>query len=799
MFKNYFTITIRNLMRKKLYTFINVFGLGLGLACCILMTLFVKHEWTHDWFHENRDQLFRLVAQRVQADGEVIPFHLWDTLYPLWVVNASKSDVPGIVAASAFMGNIKANITKGEKTFRYRIGLVSTNFLRMFTFPLLAGDPETAFDRSDGVVITKTVAHKFFGNAQDYSAVIGQPLTARNKPFVVTGVIEDVPARSSFPFNLLVAAEANENFGTAQHGGYNVAAIYLQIDARNASQVLDKLNRWSEKERLVQEMFKGQSINFILQPLTDVYWNPDIPNHYGPQGNPTNVYILWALAGLVLLIACSNFITLSVAESSGRAMEVGLRKVMGAKRVQVIQQFWSEALLLSFLGLLLGVALAEILLPMFNGSVHRNLTLAYFEDGFLLLVLLGVVGLIAGSYPAVVLSRFQPVSAMKGESRIGGRSRLTRTLIILQYAASITLIIGTGVILQQQDYMRNKDLGFNKEQLAVFQARVPPFSSALGVAKTYKQEILKDPRIAGVTISDRILIDGYSYVGYKGDDGTEHRIRLIGVDKDYLSTLEIPLVDGRNFSEDYPSDRDKAVLINETLAKQLGMENPVGKTLTGFRWENLMKDPVVVGVVRDFHTESLHEQVMPVILQTRRFKSWPTLLIRMRPGQIFETTKMLKSTWEKLETNRPFALSFLDERLDQQYRNEVYWFQVLSYSALVVIALSCLGLFGLASLAVARRTKEVGIRKVLGASVGNVMWLLSRDFVKLLLLANVIAWPVAYWAMNEWLTNFAYRIELGVDVFVLAGALTLAIALLTVNVQTMKAARSNPVDALRYE
>jgi putative ABC transport system permease protein len=462
-----------------------------------------------------------------------------------------------------------------------------------------------------------------------------------------------------------------------------------------------------------------------------VYWNPDIPNHYGPQGNPTNVYILWALAGLVLLIACSNFITLSVAESSGRAMEVGLRKVMGAKRVQVIQQFWSEALLLSFLGLLLGVALAEILLPMFNGSVHRNLTLAYFEDGFLLLVLLGVVGLIAGSYPAVVLSRFQPVSAMKGESRIGGRSRLTRTLIILQYAASITLIIGTGVILQQQDYMRNKDLGFNKEQLAVFQARVPPFSSALGVAKTYKQEILKDPRIAGVTISDRILIDGYSYVGYKGDDGTEHRIRLIGVDKDYLSTLEIPLVDGRNFSEDYPSDRDKAVLINETLAKQLGMENPVGKTLTGFRWENLMKDPV--------------------------------------------------------------------ERLDQQYRNEVYWFQVLSYSALVVIALSCLGLFGLASLAVARRTKEVGIRKVLGASVGNVMWLLSRDFVKLLLLANVIAWPVAYWAMNEWLTNFAYRIELGVDVFVLAGALTLAIALLTVNVQTMKAARSNPVDALRYE
>ncbi len=355
------------------------------------------------------------------------------------------------------------------------------------------------------------------------------------------------------------------------------------------------------------------------------------------------------------------------------------------------------------------------------------------HDGFLLLLLLGFVGLIAGSYPAIVLARLQP------------------------------------------------------------------FSAALPIAKTYKQEIIKDPRVVGVTISDRILIDGYSYIDYSLPDGRTLEIRLIGIDEDYLSTLEIPLVEGQNFSENHPSDRENSVLINETLAKQLGVKNPVGKTLIGFHWEDLMEDPVIIGVVRDFHTESLHNQIVPVTLQMRYYKNWPTLLIRMRPDRIFKTIEMLKNTWEKVRPNVPFALLFLDERLNQQYRNEIYWYRVLSHSALVVIVVSCLGLYGLASLAVARRRKEVAIRKVFGAAMSDVMWLLSKDFVKLLLIANVIAWPVAYWAMNQWLANFAYHIEPGVGIFVLVGALTLGIAQLTIFTQTFKVARRNPVDALRYE
>lgn len=794
MIKNYFVVAIRNLMRKKLYTFINVFGLGLGLACCILMALFVKHEWSRDQFHENHDQMFRVVAQRVQSDGKAIPFNIWDTVHLLWVVDALKDEIIGVEQTCAFMQAKSrwTKITRDEKTFPQDIGIVSTNFFQMFTFSLLVGDPETVLTRPDGLVITETIARKFFGDVQDYSALIGQALAVKNRQFVVTGVMADVPTTSSLQFDALVSTKAEKGFMLARGIGVR-AWIFVQIGKTKASRVLDDLNHWTKKEKLQEEIFDNKPFNFILQPLTDVYWNTDIPNHYGPQGNPTGIYILWGLAWLVLLIACSNFISLSVAESSGRAKEVGLRKVVGANRGQIIQQFWSEALVLCFLGLLVGTALAEILLPVFNGFVHQKLTLTYFDDGWVLLLLLGIVGLIAGSYPALVLSRFQPVLAIKGEARLGRRNLLTRTLIILQYAASIALLIGTGVMLQQQDYVRNKNLGFNKEHVVVIRAN-------WRTAQSYKQTIVNDSRIAGVTITDRTLTttSGYSWSNYSLPDGSIVEMKVIGVDVDYLSTLEIPLLAGRNFSEDHPSDLNNAILINETMAKQLSLENPVGKTLVGFGRDGV-NDPVVIGIVSDFHIKSLHNRIEPLALLMEKYNYGPFLLIRLRSGQIFETIGMLKNTWEKVAPNTPFELSFLDENLNQQYANEVYWFRVLSHSALVAVLLSCLGLFGLASLAVARRTKEIGIRKVLGASVHHVMWLFSKDFIKLLLVANIIAYPVAYWMMNQWLTNFAYRIELDIGVFGIAGILTLLVALLTVNFQTLKAARRNPVDALRDE
>ncbi len=798
MIKNYITVARRNLLRQKLYTFIHIFGLALGIACCFLMALFVKHEWSFDQFHKNKAHLFRVVTQEVRPNGGI----RHRTLFPHTIVEALKEDLPGIIRASAFM-RPEGGFEYGDREFDALVGLVSTDFLTLFTFPLLTGDPATALGRPDAMVISETVARKVFGGAQfDYSHVLGQTLTSGGLTFEITGVAADVPDVSSLKFDVLASVEHHKHFGgNYADGGY--ASIYVQLAGGKMPEGMDVslrsfartyLSRRIENLKHWNVILGEEAFTLMLQPLMDVYWNAQIRNSYELSGHLDAVYVLWGLAGLVLLIACSNFITLSIASSAGRALEVGLRKVLGAGRHQLMQQFWSEALLLSFLGVLLGVALAEMFLPIFNGLVRRELNITYFGDGFFFLFLFVIViavGLLAGSYPAAVLSRLQPVSALKGGIRIGGRSRMTRTLIVLQYTASIALMICTGVMFEQQHYVRNRNLGYDQEQVVVVYARDKK------LADRYKQEILKAPDVLNATIADRAFTSGSNTTVCKLPDGTVFSVRVLGVDPDYLSTLRIPLLAGRNFSKAHPTDREQAVLINESLAQKLKMDNPVGQLLPGFGWSDMK--PVIIGIVDDFHIDSLHKRIQPQVLQMKRLNSGPYLLIRIQPEDVSGTLAFLEKTWQEVAPNRFFAHWLLDTALDRQYRNEQRWQRVLIYSALFAITISCLGLLGLASLAVAQRTKEVGIRKVLGASVGHLVGLLSKDFVKLLIAANVIAWPVAYWAMDKWLANFAYRTELKVGVFILAGGLAICIALLTVGLQTFNAARRNPVDALRHE
>ena len=796
MLKNYFFVAIRYLMRHKLYTFINLFGLGLGLACCLMMALFVKHEWAYDRFHKKEEELFRVMKQRFLPNGEADAFDSFDTLYPPWVVNELKDKIPGVIHASRFM-KATGKINVGKKTFWRQVGFVSTDFFNMFTFPFLVGDPTTVLARPDGVVLTESLARQIFGDGTvNYNHVMGRAVMLQNKPFVVTGVMEDVPKTSSLQFELLILAEGTESVvgfsGFATYGDVRYGSLYVQIGEGQLPDILEKLNHWEGKSRLRDDAFR-----LILQPLKNVYSNAEIPNKYESKGNLTGIYIIWGIAWIVLLIACSNFVSLSVAGASGRIMEVGLRKVLGANRGQIMCQLWIEALLLSFIGLLLGIALAEVFLPIFNGFVQRNLQIVYFEDVTFLLLLLGilfVVGLIAGSYPAAVLSRFQPAFALQRGSKIGGQNRLTRTLVVLQYTASIVLIIGTSVIVQQQDYLQNKDLGYNEEQILIIGG-----PGNWEMIQRYKREILRDLRIAGVTISDRTFTNGWSSRGCHLPDGSTFTVRIIGVDVDYLSTLEIPLLKGRNFSEDRPQDRDQAILINEALAKRLETHGiSVGRILN-IEGANLT-DPVIIGVVRDFHTDSLYEPIQPLVLQMCQFNSSPAFLVRIYPNKISETISMLKETWQAVMPSVRFGFSFLDKNLHQQYQEEEQWREILSYSALFSIIISCLGLFGLASLVVGQRTKEIGIRKVLGASERTLVWLLSKDFAKLLLVANVIAWPVAYWFMDEWLTtSFVYHVELGIGVFIFVGVLTFSVAQVTILGHILKVIRRNPVDALRYE
>lgn len=797
MFKNYLTVALRNLKRQKLYAFINIFGLALGIACCILMALFVKHEGSHDRFHINKNQLYRLITEEITNKGDIQNVSLFPHTLPQTLID----ELPGVIQASAFSSS-ENTLEYKNQGFGVRLGLAGPDFLTMFTFPLVAGDPAT-LSQPDAIFITETIAQKIFGTQHtDYTQILGQSVISRNMTFKITGILANIPPNSSLQFNALASIQHRDKFG-GNNMGDNNASNYVLLDKNQTSETRNSSLQsfvQTHMQKRIDDLIKwkvipnAKAFALKLQPLTDVYWSP-AKYSYEKSGNLQSVSILFGLACLVLLIACSNFTTLSISNSTSRSREIGMRKVLGANRLRVVKQFWAEALLLSILGLTVGLALAELFLPVFNSLIQRDLNITYFADYtffFILLSIVILVGLVAGGYPALVLSRVQPVSALKGETQIGGRNRLTRTLIILQYTAAISLIVSIGVMLEQHQYMSNKNLGYQNDHIMVV------WVGNKKLAQRYKQALQSQPAISSVTFSDRAFTNGSSSTSCKLPNGKHISVRLLGVDTDYLETLQIPLLQGRNFSNDFATDAQNAVIINETFAKKLNLENPIGHTLTGFGYTSMK--PVIIGVVKDFHIDSLHRTIKPLILQMRYFSSGPYALIRSNPENLQKTIAQLKTSWEEMRSGRPYdGHWFLNESLSHQYINEQHWRQILIYAALFTILISCLGLFGLASLAVSQRTKEIGIRKVLGASVPNLVNLLTIDFIKLLLLANIIAWPIAYYVMDKWLANFAYHIELNIGIFALAGAIALIVALLTVGFQVIKAARSNPVDALRYE
>ncbi len=787
MFRNYLIVAVRNVLRQKLYAFINVFGLAIGLACCILIFLFVRHEWQYDAFHENSDRIFRVIGQETRPDGRVG----FSTLHPASLAAALKKEFPGVVRASGFMRS-RTQVSYQEVFFRESFGLVDADFLEIFSFPLLAGDPSTALRRPDGVVISETVARKLFGNLEDgYAAALGKPLLYK---FIVTGVMRDVPETSSLKFSLLVPIEHHKNYSSALDWIGGKSAVYVElVETQDAEALETTFPPFAEqhlRDRIGQFKSDGRVRNtedgFLLrlQPLRDVYLDAEvIKNYYEANGKVVYSYLLSGLALLVLAIACINYMTLAVGRSVGRAREVGMRKVLGAQRRQLMQQFWGEALLLSLFALVMGIALAEMFLPVFNDLARKNLSIPYLDSwgtALTLLGLVGIAGLAAGSYPAVVLPRLHAVEVLKGQVRIGGRNVGTRALVVVQYALSIALMISAAMMVQQLNYVKEKDLGYREEQVVVIPA-------SDDVSELFKAEISRYHRVVSATISDRAFTTG---------DASLDKVRVIRIDPDFLETLKIQLVAGRNISPTSTSDPKSYALVNEKLAEMLGWEDPVGKTLKKMK---PIGEPTVVGVVRDFHFDSLHLGIQPLVLHTGPGFSGPFVLIRIQPEDIAGTIAFLEKTWEAVVPDQPFQYSFLEDNLARQYRNEDRWIRITGYTFLFAILISCLGLLGLASLSVARRTREVGIRKVLGASVSNLVLLLSGEFAKLVVVANLLAWPAAYYVMNRWLQDFAYRIDPGPEIFILCGVLALGVALLTVGAQSMKAALANPVDALRSE
>lgn len=804
MFRNYLIVALRNLMRQKLYAFITIFGLSLGLTGCLLIGLFLVHEWSHDRFHEHADEIYRVLVDCYDDNGN----RQWTSVHSLSVVENLKESIPGIAGSCGYI-ETDSPVAYKEKKFDERIALVTPGFLGMFSFPLLAGDPATALLDPQSTLISESLTKKLFGEyLPDFSDIIGKTLLFGpygHQSAVISGVMKDVPTTSSLQFSILLPIEKCPYF-PANMVQNCISSLYIRITDQRLKPSMEKT--LAQYAYTYFQDYRGTTVNpkipgdakdtlhFRMQPLTDMYLGEHVVCGYEVLGNSTGMSVLGSIAVLVLIIACSNFVTISIGRSTGRRMEAGVRKVLGAKRRQLMLQFWGEALILSILSMALGLVFAELFLPEFNVLIRQSLDITWIGRGSIIPIvgiLTVFVSIAAGLYPAAALSRSQPSEYLKRQETGSGRNTVTRLLVIAQYAISIAMFISTIIIAEQYRYMNTKNLGYNKDGVVVIEVTAENPNS---VALRLKNTISTYSRVISTSISDRTFTSGSSARGYKMPDGVFAYVRFLQIDPDLLNTLDIPLIAGRNFSYDYPTDSSHAVLVNETLVKTLELDSPVGRTLEGLQEK---EKPVIIGVVKDFHIDNLREPIVPLLMRMKPSGGRPSVFIRIQPDDMSGTLAYLRKTWNEIAPGREYRQSFLDSNLERQYQEETRWRNIVGYGAFFAILISSMGLFGLISLAAARRTKEVGIRKVLGASIPDILYLFTKDFMKLVLLANLIAIPAAYYAMDRWLQNFAYRIDMDPLPFLLGGFLAIAAALGTIAYRIIKTARANPVEALRYE
>ena len=783
MFRNYLTVAYRNLVRYKVYSAINITGLAIGIAFCILTFLYVRHEWSFDVFHEKADRIYRVYYKGGSDASAYMPGPLAPAL-----AETFSTQMQHIVR----IYTISRTLQYGDHSFQERVIYVDPGFWDVFSFPLIKGDPATALNHKDAIIISETVAQKFFGNTDPMGKSIFFTRNSKVHQALITGIVKDTPETSSIQFDCI------QSYGNVKDAlntwNSSDTSIYVLLHNQVRPKDLEKLFPPFLKRSWPIIIWENQELK--LQPLADVHFSPNI-RAPEPATDPAYSYILLCITALVLFVACVNFMTLALGRSASRAREIGIRKVVGAHKPQVIVQFLTESVLLSLIAFVIGLALSELLMPLFNNLMAQKLSIVAHLDGPAFASLMGltlIVGLLAGTYPAFVLSGFMPIQVLKGRLKIVSAGLFSQFLVVFQIAMSAVLVISALIMTSQLDYLRTKPLGFDSEHLiAVSRLSKLRDLGPKGI-ETYRDALLSHHAILGVTQIYHMMRNGYQSRGPVVHEGTTlNSVEIFFVDYDFVPTLDLKLIEGRNYSRELATDPTASVIINQTLAKQLGPGPPLGKTLKFF------DDMTVIGVVKDFHFRSLHHKIGPALLKCHPEYQFSRLLVRVRADDIPGTLSFMEAQWEAVTQSPGFRYSFLDEGIDRQYRTEERWHRMIGYGTLFAIFIACLGAFGLTALAVTRRTKEIGIRKILGASVTNVVRLLSREFVLLVGIANVLAWPVAYWAMSKWLSDFAYRIELDIGAFALGGVLTLLVVIGTVSLQAVRAAKMNPVEALRYE
>ncbi len=807
MFKHYLKIAIRNVLKHKTYSFINVFGLACGVACCVLVFLFVQHEMSYDQFHANAGQIYRVNLASTTPAGEV----KISAGQPIPLAPTLKTSFPEIRHAARFKTGTVV-VRAGENTIKEQVLYADADAFKMFSFPFLHGDPATALAEKNAIVLSEAVAQKYFGDATPLGQTLTLSFGDATQDFIVSGVTGKIPDNSSFKFDVALPYESSPNYADLATVWTSWgAATFIQVAPEVQAEVLESKLGGFVKNYYGALIQTWQILGWIakdegalrmqLQPLAAIHLDPRVENGLAPASNPIYSYILAGIGLIVLLIACINFMTLAISRAASRTLEVGMRKTLGAVRGQLVQQFWGEALLFSFLALLLGIALAEVFLPVFNALANKSLAIDYFGDWktygvFAALVLFA--GLVAGGYPALFLSRFQPITTLKNQFSFSGKNRLSQTLVVVQFSLSVLLIICTVIMSDQLHLLKTRNPGFNEEQVVVIPTHAGG-GEGEQLLHRYRGKLSEHSRVIAVTGNSDGFNKEPAWKSFGNADGSNWQVNVMRVDHEFIKTFGMEVLQGRDFSSDFTADASTAVLVNETLVKEMDWREPVGHVFANFNTHGL-NNPTVIGVVKDFNFASLHEKVKPLVMHLHA-TGWPIkyIFVKVAPGDFTEALALLRNTWREIAPSTPFDYYFLDEDFDQQYRAEERWAQIVVYATLFAITIACIGLFGLSAMAVTRRTKEIGIRKVLGASAFSVVRLLTNELVLLVALANLLAWPVAYLAMRQWLQDFAYRIDLSWWPFILSGILALFIALLTVSFQAVKAALANPVDSLRYE
>jgi putative ABC transport system permease protein len=775
MVKNYIKITWRNIKSNKIYSFINIMGLAVGMACCILILLWVRDELSFDKFHENYNDIYRTIPELQGAKYAA---------NPLALAGVFKAQYPEVRQMARFCDRYWL-VKYGDRIFNESGGLVDEDFLKMFTFPLVKGTPETVLASQDSIVLSERAAAKYFGSQDP----IGKSLLINNNiQLIVTGVLKDVPKNSHLQFDFLASMKLMGERGEISWSYEAATYAFLEKNV-NLKDFEDKISGFV----MEHDKRTNQKVVLHIQPLSKVHLhslNGTDPIVY--------IYIFVTIAVAVLIIACVNFINLTTARSNTRAKEIGMRKVVGAERVNLIGQFMGESIILSALAFLVALGLVYLFLPAFNHIAEKHMTLNLAGNISTLLLLAGIVlftGFVSGGYPALMLSSFKPVNVLRrGKLRTGsGGFFLRKILVVGQFTATIVLIVGTIVMYKQLDYIRHKDIGLDRDHVVTISMN----RELREAYRSFKNEIKRYPNVINVSAARRLPTNiGHMNPVYWEGKGPEDYVTMTdaSIDYDYFETLGMKIIQGRSFSLEYPTDAENYVL-NEEALRITGLESPIGKMFSC--WEDEGK---IIGIVKNFNASSLHSEIGPVIFTlSQRHGSHSYIFVKIKPDDVPGTIAHLKKKASEFAPNNLFEYSFLDDEFNRQYGNDQRRGGIYKYFTILAVFISCLGLFGMASFAAEQRTKEIGIRKVLGASITNIISLISKDFLALLLIANVIAWPVAYYLMDKMLNNYAYRTSIAPWIFIVSGMMAVLIALLTVCLKIVRVAHSNPVDSLRYE